>query len=180
MEKKSEREKTAADSSVYRFGQDYMDLYVLIHEASHALDYGARQDIGSPFSGTSAWQDAYRSDSASPTPYGRGSWQEGYAEIGPLGFYDKHVPGGLQTIQPNKWQIQNQLNTYILYLNWVLEYGGTCRQRHSNTEVIPKSNSFRMVDEATKPDVAIKGNVTVLDLPEAPRIVTDAEHIPTL
>ena len=157
-----------------------MDLYVLIHEASHALDYGARQDIGSPFSNTPAWQDAYRSDSASPTPYGRGSWQEGYAEIGPLGFYDKHVPGGLQTIQPNKWQIQNQLNTYILYLNWVLEYGGTCRQRHSNTEVIPKSNSFRMVDEATKPDVAIKGNVTVLDLPEAPRIVTDAEHIPTL
>lgn len=82
-----------------------MDLYVLLHESSHALDYAARPDIGSPFSGTSAWQDAYLSDSASPTPYGQGSWVEGYAEIGPLGFYDKHVPGGLGNIQPNKQQV---------------------------------------------------------------------------
>lgn len=157
------------------FGNGYMDLYVLLHESSHALDYAARPDIGSPFSGTSAWQDAYLSDSASPTPYGQGSWVEGYAEIGPLGFYDKHVPGGLGNIQPNKQQIQNQLNTYEGYLNWVLDFGGTCGSRLPNTGAVQTSNSVR-INMANKPDVSFKSNVTVLDLPEAPRIVTSKSH----
>ncbi|RYP66622.1 hypothetical protein DL771_007691 [Monosporascus sp. 5C6A] len=157
------------------FGNGYMDLYVLIHEASHALDYGARQDIGSPFSETSAWQNAYFSDSASVTGYAQTSWVEGYAEVGPLGFYDKHVPGGLGNIQPNKHQIQNQLNTYKGYLNWVLDFGGTCGSRLPNTEPVPMSNSFR-VNMANKPDVSLKSNVTVMDLPETPRIACSKDH----
>ncbi|RYP73352.1 hypothetical protein DL770_007802 [Monosporascus sp. CRB-9-2] len=158
------------------FGNGYMDLYVLIHESAHALDYGARPDVGSPFSETSAWQNAYFSDSASPTPYGQTSWVEGYAEIGPLGFYDKHVPGGLGNIQPNKHQIQNQLNTFTGYLNWVLDFGGTCGSRLPNTEPVPMSNSFR-VNMVNKPDVSFKSNVTVMDLPETPRIATTKKHL---
>ncbi|RYP64117.1 hypothetical protein DL770_009251 [Monosporascus sp. CRB-9-2] len=158
------------------FGNNYMDLYVLIHESSHALDYAARaDDIGSPFSGTSVWQDAYRSDSRAPTSYARTNWVESYAEIGPLGFYEKHVPGGLINIQPNTHQIRNQLNTYVGYLGWDIEYNlGWCNMRLPNTEPVPMSNSFRVTDMADKPDVGFKSeNITVVDFPETPRIVVD-------
>lgn len=156
------------------FGNNYMDFYVTIHETTHALDYGALNDYGSPFSESSTWQDAYALDSAAPTAYAQSNWVEGFAEVGPLGFYDKYVSGGLAGIQPNVAQMQNQLDTYKNYLGNTIEVGGVCESRLPNTETVPMINSARVMQALkNKPDSTFKSNVTVLDLPETPRIVVD-------
>lgn len=157
------------------FGNNYMDLYVTLHETTHALDYGALQAIGSPFSESSTWQDAYAQDTSAPTAYAQSNWVEGFAEVGPLGFYDTYVSGGLAGIQPNIAQIQHQIDTYKNYLGATIAVGGTCENRLPNTETVPMINSARVMQSLkNKPDSTFKSNVTVLDLPETPRIVVDA------
>lgn len=89
-------------------------MYVLIHEAAHALDFSALRQWGSPFSQTQQWQGEWAKDSRIPTGYAATNWVENFGESGPIGLFDRYVPGGIGTIQPNWNQIFHQYATVSL------------------------------------------------------------------
>ena len=127
------------------FGDGNMDLYVLIHEATHCLDFGAT-DM-SPISESSLWQDAYAQDSAAPTEYATSNWIEGFAEVGPLSFYDKYVEGGLAAIQPSISQVSYTHLSHVhgpcalLRKPRVIALTPRCRSRTSSTSSASSSTA---------------------------------------
>ncbi|KAH7017978.1 uncharacterized protein B0I36DRAFT_394517 [Microdochium trichocladiopsis] len=144
-----------------------LDMYVLMHEASHALDFSALRQYGSPFSETAIWKDNWAQDSRIPTGYAAGNWVENFAESGPIGLYDRYVPGGIGNIQPNWSQIFHQYATYQGYLGDTIQYGGTCPSRIPNSKVVSMYGRSAKVSTAAMgemPDVSFKSaNVTVLE-----------------
>lgn len=130
----------------------------LAHEMSHGLDYMALQQYGFPFSGTSHWRDNYTLDSAVPSDYSRTNFVENFAENGIVGFYDKVVPGGVASIQPNWKAIFHQYSTYQAYLGDKILPGGRCRVRIVNSETVPVGDADSRValGLGPKPEVGFK------------------------
>ncbi|KAJ1323990.1 hypothetical protein MN608_10049 [Microdochium nivale] len=145
---------------------DSFDMYVLIHEAAHALDFSALRQWGSPFSQTQQWQGEWAKDSRIPTGYAATNWVENFGESGPIGLFDRYVPGGIGTIQPNWNQIFHQYATFQGYLGDTINYGGTCASRFANSppvQMFAKSASFGINALGEEPDVSLSSNVTVIE-----------------
>ncbi|CAP67970.1 uncharacterized protein PODANS_1_18418 [Podospora anserina S mat+] len=114
------------------FGQNYLDTSLWIHESGHIFD---RQHGGNgDYSATSAWLNAYNSDSHLPTGYANTNQAENFAEHVILATYDNVVPGGLAGIPaptPNHLAVQNQYtNVKNLLGNKIRKVtGATCNRQ---------------------------------------------------
>lgn len=68
-------------------------------------------------------------------------------------------------------QIQNQLNVFREQLDGTITVGGTCENRLPPTEAVPMIEGARVMQALkNKPNTLFTSNVTVLDLPETPRL----------
>ncbi|ETS03189.1 hypothetical protein M419DRAFT_62371, partial [Trichoderma reesei RUT C-30] len=104
-----------------------IDVTVFAHEIGHSLDSHAFDpSYGVPFSTGNVWISNYNLDSAVPDPYAQTSQQENFAQQTVISLYDKVVPGGIGTIQPNWQAIFHQYATLEGYIGDVIIPGGTC------------------------------------------------------
>lgn len=73
-----------------------------------------------------------------------------------VGVYDKVVPGGISTIEPNWNAIFHQYTTYQDYLGDTILPGDSCRNRFANTAAVTISNSAKLrISSEHKPDTSI-------------------------
>ncbi|KAL7957977.1 hypothetical protein V8C34DRAFT_284053 [Trichoderma compactum] len=80
----------------------HVGVTVFAHETGHSLDSHAFDpSYGVPFSTGNVWVSNYSLDSAVPDPYAQSSQQENFARQTVVSLYDKVVPGGIGTMQPN-------------------------------------------------------------------------------
>ncbi|KAK3192075.1 hypothetical protein K4F52_001702 [Lecanicillium sp. MT-2017a] len=140
-------------------------ITVYVHEIGHSLDSHAFDaKYGAPFSNSKVWIDNYNMDSAVTDSYAQSSQQENFAQETVVSLFDKVVPGGVGTIQPNWRAIFHQYATLQGYIGDIIIPGGQCTHRLTNSPAVPKSNSARLfMDEAAKPDVALSDNVTEIE-----------------
>lgn len=111
-------------------------VHVLAHEMSHGLDYMDLESYDSPFSDTDAWRNSYHRDSAVPSDYSRTNFAEDFAEAGIVGVYDKVVPGGIASIEPNWQAIKHQYTTYQKFVGDSILPGGRCNVRVTNSATV--------------------------------------------
>jgi hypothetical protein len=136
-------------------------ITVYVHEIGHSLDSHAFDpSYGAPFSNSKVWIDNYNKDSAVTDSYAQVSQQENFAQETVVSLYDKVVPGGIGTIQPNWQAIFHQYATLQGYIGDVIIPGGRCTHRLANSEPVLKGNSakFRLARES-KPDVSLSSDV---------------------
>ncbi|KAM7199793.1 hypothetical protein V8F20_005663 [Naviculisporaceae sp. PSN 640] len=158
-----------AAAFIYQSGdvvfEDRPNLGTFVHEVSHSMDWHALRQYGSPFSSTKIWQDNFWADKASVSDYSKTNWVEHFAEVGIIGVYDKLVPGGIGTIQPNWRDIFHQYATYQGYLGDNILPGGTCRNRFANSAPVTKSGRKMIRAEA-----AALGDMPVVEFKEGSNI----------
>lgn len=96
-------------------------IKTMVHELGHTLDtwcpFPGKQDEGvAQSSKTKEWQEAYNADSVLVSDYADTNPAENFAELIVHAMYDKHVPGGLDTLgatldgQPAKPMYENEIN----------------------------------------------------------------------
>lgn len=138
-----------------------IDITVFVHEVGHSLDSHAfNPSYGVPFSTSSVWIDNYNLDSAVADSYAQTSQQENFAQETVVSLYDKVVPGGIGTIQPDWQAIFHQYATLQGYIGDVIIPGGTCYNRLANSPPVPQTNSIKTSPGlSNQPDVALSWNV---------------------
>ena len=138
-----------------------IDITVYAHEIGHSLDSHAFDPkYGAPFSNSQVWIDNYNMDSAVTDDYAQTSQQENFAQETVVSLYDKVVPGGIGTIQPNWKAIFHQYATLQGYIGDTIIPGGTCSHRLANSPAVPKSSSAKARINTAKPDVSLSHKVT--------------------
>ncbi|KAL7813297.1 hypothetical protein V8C26DRAFT_405466 [Trichoderma gracile] len=142
-----------------------VDVTVFAHEIGHSLDSHAFDpSYGVPFSTGNVWISNYNLDSAVPDPYAQTSQQENFAQETVISLYDKVVPGGIGTIQPNWQAIYHQYATLEGYIGDVIIPGGTCTHRLTDSPPVQMS-SFAKGRRALgpKPHVALSPEVEEIE-----------------
>lgn len=138
-----------------------LGITVFVHETAHSMDGHGFPDIGG-FSESQIWLDAYNNDSAVPDAYAQTSQQENFAQQTVVALYDKVVPDGIGTIQPNFEAIQNQYTAIQNYGEDLITPGGECTSRLENSAPVEVGASARMRPTGPKPDVSLSKNTKVL------------------
>ncbi|KAM7211034.1 hypothetical protein V8F06_013582 [Rhypophila decipiens] len=146
--------------------EDRPQLATFVHEVSHSLDFNGLKQYGSPFSSTGIWKDNFWADKASVSDYSKTNWVEHFAEVGVIGVYDKVVPGGIGTIQPNWNDVFHQYATYQGYLGDKILPGGTCRDRFANSAPVTKSGKRKMI----RAEAALLGEKPVVEFSKGSNI----------
>ncbi|KAL1868222.1 hypothetical protein VTK73DRAFT_3784 [Phialemonium thermophilum] len=145
-------------------GGDSMQMAILAHEISHSLDSHALQQYASgQFSLSSIWRDNYNQDSRVPTDYSLTAWAEDFAETGVVGIFDRVVPGGLGSINPNWHDIFHQYATYQGYLGNIIPpaHKSQCTSRLANSPPVPNGASSE-VRRSARPNVNFKTNIAII------------------
>lgn len=141
-------------------------ITVYVHESAHSLDSHAFDPkYGAPFSNSKVWLDNYNQDSAVPDDYAQSSQQENLAQQTVIALYDKVVPGGVGSIQPNWKAIFHQYATVQGYIaKGAVVPGGTCTHRLANSKPVPKSDSAKFRRGlGPAPNVALSSQVTEIE-----------------
>ncbi|KAL6790959.1 hypothetical protein J3E68DRAFT_411704 [Trichoderma sp. SZMC 28012] len=142
-----------------------VDVTVFAHEIGHSLDSHAFDpSYGVPFSTGNVWVSNYNLDSAVPDPYAQSSQQENFAQETVVSLYDKVVPGGIGTIQPNWQAIFHQYATLEGYIGNVIIPGGTCTHRLTDSAPVTMSGSKKSRRAlGPKPKVALSPEVKEIE-----------------
>ncbi|KAL6899960.1 hypothetical protein GGI43DRAFT_405924 [Trichoderma evansii] len=138
-----------------------VDITVFLHEIGHSLDSHAFDpSYGVPFSTGNVWVSNYNLDSAVTDSYAQSSQQENFAQETVVSVYDKVVPGGIGTIQPNWQAIFHQYATLEGYIGDTIIPGGTCVNRLTDSQPVPMGDSakFRRT-MGPKPTVSLSPDV---------------------
>lgn len=136
-------------------------ITVFLHEIGHSLDSHAFDaSYGVPFSNGSVWISNYNLDSAVTDSYAQTSQQENFAQEGVVSVYDKVVPGGIGTIQPNWNAIYHQYTTLEGYIGDTILPGGTCTHRLADSQPVSMGNSAKFRRSmGPKPTVSLSPDV---------------------
>lgn len=122
-----------------------VDITVFLHEIGHSLDSHAFDpSYGAPFSNSNIWISNYNLDSAVTDSYAQTSQQENFAQETVVSVYDKVVPGGIGTIQPNWQAIFHQYATLQGYIGDTIIPGGTCVNRLTDSQPVTMGNSAKL------------------------------------
>ncbi|KAK1255616.1 hypothetical protein MKX07_007875 [Trichoderma sp. CBMAI-0711] len=142
-----------------------IDVTVFAHEIGHSLDSHAFDpSYGVPFSTGNVWISNYNLDSAVPDPYAQTSQQENFAQQTVISLYDKVVPGGIGTIQPNWQAIFHQYATLEGYIGDVIIPGGTCTHRLTDSPPVQMSSLAKGRRAlGPKPNVALSPEVEEIE-----------------
>ncbi|RFU73335.1 hypothetical protein TARUN_8917 [Trichoderma arundinaceum] len=139
-----------------------VDITVFAHEIGHSLDSHAFDpSYGVPFSTGNVWVSNYNLDSAVPDPYAQSSQQENFAQHTVISIYDKAVPGGIGTIQPNWQAIFHQYATLEGYIGDIIIPGGTCTHRLTDSPPVTMASKRRAL--GPKPKVALSPEVEEIE-----------------
>lgn len=76
-----------------------------------------------------------------------------------VALFDRNVPGGIGSVEPNWSKIFHQYQTVRGYLGNVLVPGGTCTGRLENSAPVQKSSEARVSGEA--PSVSLPAGLEV-------------------
>lgn len=109
--------------------QSYPTLWV--HEISHTMDHNVVTK-GQDFSASQRWTDNYNMDSAISDSYAQTNQAENFAQETVISIFDKVVPGGLGSVEPNWKAIFHQYATAQDALGDNILPGGKCRNRFAN------------------------------------------------
>ncbi|OAR01581.1 hypothetical protein LLEC1_00869 [Akanthomyces lecanii] len=141
------------------------EITVFVHETGHSLDSHAFDPkYGAPFSNSRVWLDNYGQDSAVCDGYAQSSQQENLAQETVVGLFDKVVPGGVGTVQPNWKAIFHQYATVQGYLGDQILPGGTCSHRLANSRPVPMGDSKKSRRGlGPEPDVSLSSHVTEIE-----------------
>ncbi|KLU82215.1 hypothetical protein MAPG_01290 [Magnaporthiopsis poae ATCC 64411] len=134
------------------FSKNMYTLGVAAHEFSHVLDQFALADLvekkgynlGTRYSETSMWADAYNNDSATATPYGRTNWVENFADAGRFAMSDMTTRGGIISSYGNWSALAAQNADYRQRLERVIfpegfPRGGLCTAKVPSSPGVLKS-----------------------------------------
>ncbi|KKK12048.1 hypothetical protein P175DRAFT_0521442 [Aspergillus ochraceoroseus IBT 24754] len=137
-------------------GKTAGNIDVAIHESGHSLDLlGA---YGEVLSSSQTWLDNYNQDSNVPDNYARTNQVENVAQNTVVSVYDKVVPGGLGSVQPNWSKIFHQYATLEWKAGDHIIPGGTCDRHLINSETVSMTSSQkRSTRLADKPSHEFKG-----------------------
>jgi len=138
----------------------------VVHETGHGVDSLAFDaSLGKPFSSGKTWLDAYNADTAVPGDYAQTNQQENFAENTVVALFDYTWPSQLPKIQPSWKTIQHQYTTIQQQLGENIHRDGKCTARLPNSQSVPIGNSRKTRRETlgSRPDVSLKGNVSVFD-----------------
>lgn len=138
-----------------------LGITVFIHETAHSVDGHGFPDIGG-FSESQIWIDAYDADSAVPDSYAQSSQAENFAQQSVVAIYDKVVPDGIGTIQPNFAAIQNQYSAIQTHGEDLIRPDGECASRLENSEPVEMGASAKMRPTTSKPDVSLRKTTKVI------------------
>lgn len=109
--------------------QSYPTLWV--HEIGHTMDHNVVTK-GQDFSASQKWTDNYNMDSAISDGYAQTNQAENFAQETVISLFDKVVPGGLGSVEPNWKAIFHQYATAQDALGDNILPGGKCRNRFAN------------------------------------------------
>ncbi|KAL1985276.1 hypothetical protein VTN96DRAFT_8075 [Rasamsonia emersonii] len=159
-----------SNGNIAFFGTTSSSMDVAIHETGHSLDLlGAYW--GKTFSDSSTWLDNYNQDPNVPDEYAQTNQVENVAQNTVVGVYDKVVPGGFGSVQPNWHNIFHQYATLQWGAGDQIIPGGTCDRHLQNSETVPTGNSALAFNAVNRPDTSLKGNYS--------NIVTDFKEFST-
>lgn len=141
------------------------DMDIWVHESGHSTDLLGAYSPDKPLSSSQNWLDNYNQDSAVPDPYSQTNQVENVAQNTVVSMFDRNVPGGFGTVEPNWNEIFHQYAT----LEWeadnggyLLRPGGTCTQRLANSAPVSVGTKRRSEAVGLVPDVSLSPNVTVI------------------
>lgn len=155
-----------SNGNIAMFNRIDGDLTVFLHETGHSLDgLGAYADT--PFHDAKTWIDNYNLDSNTADPYAQSSQVENMAQITVVAVYNEVIPFGFSTVEKNYMGIFHQyatLQTEADKAGNILKSGGSCTHRLQNSNPVTGGAGKKMRRSAAglKPDVSLKGNVTVI------------------
>lgn len=109
--------------------QSYPTLWV--HEIGHTMDHNVVTK-GQDFSASQRWTDNYNMDSAISDGYAQTNQAENFAQETVISLFDKVVPGGLGSVEPNWKAVFHQYATAQDALGDNILPGGKCRNRFAN------------------------------------------------
>ncbi|KAJ2977475.1 hypothetical protein NQ176_g4347 [Zarea fungicola] len=105
------------------------------HEIGHTLDINAVTK-GQDFSASPRWIAAYNQDQAISDDYAQTNQAENFAQETVIALFDKVVPGGIGTVEPNWNAIFHQYATAQDALGDNIIPGGRCRNRFPNAGIV--------------------------------------------
>ncbi|KAH8692279.1 putative conidiation-specific protein [Talaromyces proteolyticus] len=149
-----------SNGNIAFFGTTSGIMDVAIHETGHSLDLlGA---YGDQLSSSQDWLDNYNQDSNVPDNYAQTNQIENVEQNTVVSVYDKVVPGGFGSAQPNWNNIFHQYATLQGKAGDQIIPGGSCDRHLVNSETVSTSDSAAaaMVDAVDKPVTSFKGNYT--------------------
>ncbi|RDB21939.1 Conidiation-specific protein 13 [Hypsizygus marmoreus] len=107
-----------------------------IHESTHILDAYAIPVNGVPYSHTQTWLDTINQDPKVPDNYANSNSAEDFAQVANVALFDKLVPNGFGSVEPNWNQIFHQYATAQWVMGDRLFQGGTCTRRWPDSNII--------------------------------------------
>jgi hypothetical protein len=130
------------DNTLIR-GQGLITLF--IHEIAANLGSHAFPPQYLPFPSSQVWNDALNQDTAVLDTEAQLNPTESYLQAMVVALFDKVVPGGIGSVEPNRQAVYYQYATIQGYIGNVIIPGGTCSSsiRLTNSAAVPMSGSSR-------------------------------------
>ncbi|KAI9770837.1 MAG: hypothetical protein M1839_003032 [Geoglossum umbratile] len=156
---------SSGDNTVF-FGPANV-ISIFAHEVGHSLDSHAYPPNVTPFHESTPWLDAFKKDSSISDPYAGTSQAENVAQETVISLFDKVVPGGIKTIEPNWQAISNQYTTLQTYIGNTIIPGGVCTNRLENSPPVPMAPAVRgrvrvRLPISPMPDVSLSDGINVI------------------
>lgn len=129
-------------------GQGKITLFA--HEIAQSLDSHAFDPSLLPFYNSKPWLDAYNQDSAVSDSTAQSEQLENFAQELVIALFDKVVPGGIGSVEPNWQAIFHAYATIQGYIGDVIIPGGQCdpNVRLQNTPAVPMRPSAKFRRDA--------------------------------
>ncbi|KAF8428524.1 hypothetical protein EV426DRAFT_543398 [Tirmania nivea] len=140
-------------------------MTVFVHETAHSMDSHAIPATTAPFHDSPPWIEAVNQDSAISDSYAQTNQGENFAQETVIALFDKVVPGGIRSVQPNWRAIFHQYATAQGWLGDQILPGGTCQKRLANSAPISMGHATghgARLRSRDAPDVSLSDKVEVI------------------
>ena len=179
-----DRTKAAYTRGVYTVYSDtFFKLGVIAHETSHIFDFVAFQDVikaanypvGTYYSDTAEWQDAYRTDAAVASGYADTNQKENFAETGRWSLSSAVHPGGLAAYNKNWGRIGNQVVNYRSRTDHIIfPSDGKCTAKVNSTPAVHVNNGLPKFRARRAPQYSSMNGATVPEITVPEGVTADA------
>ncbi|KAI4140971.1 MAG: hypothetical protein L6R39_005570 [Caloplaca ligustica] len=146
------------------------NLAVYLHETAHSLDFQNAYNRGQ-MSNNQNWIDNYNQDPNVPDPYSATNSVEDVAQNTVVAAFNRMVPGGYGSIEPQAGKIFHQyatVDTWQRESGNLLVPGGQCWKRLANSAPVPipgQASKLRrgVMPKGKKPDVSLAPGLEIIE-----------------